>query len=397
MQKKYLSILMGILIAASPMFVSCSKKEQPAEQPAETAAPTEAPAPDAQTAPAAEETAPAAEEQPAPKEPEEPAPNHEEIAQKLFDESNPEFDFSKGCEELRKLDKYESPEMLYRRAWCDHTQGLTIDEAVKEQTIARLKEAGEKNYPQALTYLNESGIDTSGVSYMRLIEILRDRIKTEDTPENQYLLASALMSLPTDVTKEVIDLFEKSAKAEYLPAMEKLGFIQITRENKKDKAKGLALLEKAVSLGSADAALDLVSQYDFETREAKKPQAKNEKAKKLLDYCEKSVGKILTCRSELDVANEELIEPVLRERALNALPACIESINSRSGCDILRNDLNTPAAKTLPKINQKELHQSLIKCYQNVIRHGDERLNIAGQLQPTNQQIIDELKSITIE
>ena len=391
---------MGILITTSPMFVSCSKKEQPAEPHAETAAPAEDDAKPAAEDPATEakEAAPEAEEQPEAKDaaPEEPAKNPEAEAKSLFDEKNPDFDFSKGCEELRKLDQYESPEMLYRRAWCDHTQGLTIDETVKEQTIARLKEAGEK-YPQALTFLNESGIDTSGVSYIRLVEILREKVKTEDTPENQYLLATALMSLPTDVTPEVIALLEKGAQAEYLPAMEKLGFIQISSENKKEKAKGQALLEKAVSLGSADAALNLVSQYDFETREAKKPQAKNEKAKKLLDYCEKSVGKILTCRSELDVAIEELIEPVLRERALNALPGCIQAVNNRFGCDTLRNDLNKPGAKTLPKSSQKELHQSLIQCYQNVIRYGDERINIAGKLQPTNQQIIDELKSINIE
>ena len=393
---------MGILIAASPMFLSCSKKEQP-EKPAETAAPTES------ADPAAEETAPVAEDQanpkdlapekqPAPQEaaPEAPAPKPEEVASKLFDESNPDFDFSKGCEELRKIEKYESPEMLYRRAWCDHTQGLTIDETVKNQTIARLKEAGEK-YPQALTFLNESGIDTSGESYMRLIEILRERIKTDDTPENQYLLASALMSLPTDVTEEVLDLLEKSAKAEYLPAMEKLGFILFSREDKKKKAKGQELLDKAVSMGSVNAALQFVSHYDFETREAKKPEKKNEKARKLLDHCEKTTGKILTCRAELDVANEELIEPVLRERALNALPACIESIHDRFGCDALRNDLNKPESKTLPKSDQKKLQQSLIKCYQNVIRHGDERLNIAGKLQPTNQQIIDELKNNALQ
>ena len=397
--KKLIALSLGIVLACAPL-AACKKKDAPAPEPAPAATEPQNNAADTPKTDEPKADAPSG-DAPDPKKPEaaqdagKPALDDtpENRANILFDESNPNFDFSKGCEELRKLDQYESAEMLYRRAWCDHIQALTVDEAVKEQTVARLKEAGAKGYPQALFFLADSGIDTSGLSYMWLIENLKERIKTDDTPETQYMLAEALMKLPPDVPKESMDLFEKSAKANYLPAIAKLGYLLMMSEDSKEKARGKELLEKAISLGSSDATLEFVSNYDFEVREGKDAKTKHENAAKLLDYCEKSAGIILTCRSEIDVILDQDIDTALRDRAHKALPGCIASITQREGCDLLQKDVQKPGVQALPLEFRRNLHDSLIKCYKNVIRHGDERHAIVGKLQPTNQEVIDELKT----
>ncbi len=389
---RYLSILI-ILLAIIP---ACSKKQQelpasPAAEPIPQQA-QDAPDPVQPQAPSVPPRELTKLEQ-LTKDAESKSPESiEALANYLFDDSQTDYDYVRGCEVLRQIDIYTTPDLTFRRGWCDDLKGRTDNNQIlMEQGKVRLKMAADQNYIPAMQQLIDSGMDTDMSAFRQLMDLYKKQAEETKSPEAQYHYATMLLSLPGDPDPEAAELLKTAADANYIPAIRALGMMYDHNEEK--HSEGRSLLEKAATLGDPEAITALVSSYDFAARTAKTKEEKDSNTEQMLHWCEKSPGQILSCRILLETASSE--NERFRTQARNDLIPCMKNLEPvRWKCDRMKDFIERDSyVDSFPEDLKHGIYQELINCYEKVIRHGDGHPAMMGEITPTNRSVIESIKA----